>query len=58
MLQQCHVDIDCVHDNIIVISFLTSSLDGNQFTKEGKVQLRKAKEERDSSFVKFETIWV
>ena len=55
MLQQCHVDIHCVHDNIVVISFFTSSLHGNRFTEEGEAQLQKAKEERDSSFVKF---WV
>ena len=54
MLLQCHVDIHCDHGNIIVISFLTSSLHRNRFTEEGKTQLRKAKEERDSSFVKFE----
>ena len=31
--------------NIIVISFLTSSLLGNQFTEEGETQLREATEE-------------
>ena len=40
--------------NITVISFLTFSLDGNQFTREGKAQLRKAREERNPDFVKFE----
>ena len=39
--------------NITVISFLTSSLEYNQFTSEGKAQLRKAREERDPNFVKF-----
>ena len=39
---------------ITVISFLTSSLRGNQFTKEGEAQLRKAREERDPDFVKLE----
>ena len=43
---------------IIVISFFTSSLQANQFTEEGKAQLRKAKEERDSSFVKFDWFFV
>ena len=33
--------------NLTVISFLTSSLDDNQFTWEGKAKLRKAREERD-----------
>ena len=37
--------------NITVISFLTSSLDGNQFTREGKAQLQKAREEKDPDFV-------
>ena len=37
--------------NLTVISFLTSSLDDNQFTREGKAQLRKAREERDSDYV-------
>ena len=58
MLLQCHVDIHCDHGNIIVISFLTSSLLDNLFTEEGKKKLRKAKEERDSSFVKFENFVV
>ena len=38
--------------NITVISFLTSSLDDNQFTREGKTQLQKAREERDPDCVK------
>ena len=37
--------------NNTVISFLTSSLSDNQFTREGKAQLRKAREERDSDYV-------
>ena len=40
--------------NITVISFLTSSLHGNEFTREGEAQLQKAREERDPYFVKFE----
>ena len=44
--------------NNTVISFLTSSLDGNQFTSEGKAQLRKAREERDPDFVKLEKFWI
>ena len=40
--------------NITAILFLTSSLDGNLFTEEGKGQLRKAREERDPDCVKFE----
>ena len=40
--------------NLTVISFLTSSLDDNQFTREGKAQLHKAREERDPDCVKFE----
>ena len=39
--------------DISVVSFLTSSLNGNQFTCEGKAQLRKAREERDPDCVKF-----
>ena len=35
------------HCNIIVISFLTSSLHWNQFTGEGKTQLREATYERN-----------
>ena len=58
MLQQCHIGTDSDHDDIVVISFLTSSLDDNRFTEEGRAQLQKAKEERDSSFVKFEHFWV
>ena len=37
--------------NITVISFLTSSLDFNQFTSEGKAKLQKAREERDPDCV-------
>ena len=37
--------------NITVISFLTSSLYNNQFTSEGRAQLRKAREERDPDCV-------
>ena len=44
--------------NITVISFLTSSLHRNQFTEEGKAQLRKAREERDPDCVKFEHFWI
>ena len=44
--------------NITVISFLTSSLYGNQFTEEGKAQLRKAREKRDPDCVKFETFLI
>ena len=40
--------------NITVISFLTSSLEYNQFTEEGKAQLQKAREERDPDCLKFE----
>ena len=43
---------------ISVISFLTSSLNGNQFTREGEAQLQKAREERDPHFVKLETLWI
>ena len=44
-----HVDIDVVtwHYIIIVISFLTSSLFGNQFTEKGQTQLREAAAERN-----------
>ena len=38
--------------NITVISFLTSSLGANQFTREGEAQLQKAREERKPDFVK------
>ena len=38
--------------NITVICFLTSNLDDNQFTSEGKAKLRKAREERDPHCVK------
>ena len=44
--------------NITVISLLTSSLFDNQFTEEGKEQLRKAREERDPQFVKLEEFYV
>ena len=44
--------------NITVISFLTSSLFGNQFTREGKEQLQKAREERDPDFVKLEHFYI
>ena len=37
--------------NITVISFLTASLDYNQFTSEGKAKLQKAREERDPDCV-------
>ena len=44
--------------NITVISFLTSSLFNNQFTREGKAKLQKAREERDPDCVKFETFLI
>ena len=40
--------------SIIVISFFTSSLHGNQFTMEGRAQLQRATKERDPDCVKFE----
>ena len=43
---------------ITVISFLTSSLHGNQFTREGEAQLRKAREERDPDCVKLEKLLI
>ena len=41
-----------------MISFLTSSLDSNKFTWEGKAQLQKAKEKRNPNFVKLQNFYV